>query len=191
MSEKNEPVNSNLQPEVARLVRLAKEGIIIWKLDGTITEWNQSAERIYGYTAEEIIGQSFSRLMPAADPHKLSLVVERIRRGETIQDLETQLLRKDGQLIDVSLTVFPIREEMGRVIGVLCLGIATERNRLYRAEREQLFLAAIISSADDAIISKNVHGIVTSWNPGAERIFGYTAEDIWQVHLDSDPFRSS
>ena len=180
MSEKNEPVNSNLlQPEVARLVRLAKEGIIIWKVDGTITEWNQSAERIYGYTAEEIIGQSFSRLMPAADPHKLSLVAERIRRGETIEDLETQLLRKDGQLIDVSLTVFPIREEMGRVIGVLCLGIdITERNRLYYAEREQLFLAAIISSADDAIISKNVHGIVTSWNPGAERIFGYTAEEM-------------
>jgi PAS domain S-box-containing protein len=179
MAEKNEPVNSNLlQPEVASLVRLAKEGIITWSLDGTITEWNQSAERIYGYTAEEIIGQSFSRLMPAADPHKLSLVAERIRRGETIQDLETQLLRKDGQLIDVSLTVFPIREEMGRVIGVLCLGIATERNRLYRAEREQLFLAAIISSADDAIISKNVHGIVTSWNPGAERIFGYTAEEM-------------
>src|SRR5262249_44717115 len=114
--------NHMLQPEIASLLRLAKEVIIIRKLDGTITGWNRSAERIYGYPAQEIIGQSISRLVPSDDRDQLSLIAERIRRGETIEDFETRRIRKDGQTIDVSLTMSPLRDEMRRIVGVVCLG---------------------------------------------------------------------
>jgi PAS domain S-box-containing protein len=168
-----------LQPDVASVLRLAKEAIIAWHLEGTIAQWNPSAERLYGYLADEIIGQSISRLLPVGDPDELTLMAERVRRGETIEDFETRSLRKDGRTIEVSLTLSPIRDEIGKVVGVLCLGVdVSEHNRLVRAERDQFFLAALISSAEDAIVSKTLQGIVTSWNPGAEKLFGYTAAEM-------------
>jgi PAS domain S-box-containing protein len=168
-----------LQPDVASLLRLAKEAIIAWHLEGTIAQWNPSAERLYGYLADEIIGQSISRLLPVGDPDELTLMAERVRRGETIEDFETRSLRKDGRTIEVSLTLSPIRDEIGKVVGVLCLGVdVSEHNRLVRAERDQFFLAALVSSAEDAIVSKTLQGIVTSWNPGAEKLFGYTAAEM-------------
>jgi PAS domain S-box-containing protein len=198
MPEENQPVGDNmLQPEVASLLRLAKEAIIVKKLDGTITGWNPSAERLYGYPAQEMIGQSSSRLVPLDLRDQLSLIAGRIRRGETIEDFGTRRVRKDGQTIDVSLTMAPLRDEMRQIVGVLCLASdMSERNRLDRAERDQSFLSAIISSAEDAIITKDLDGIVTSWNPGAKRMFGYTDEEmvgkpisilIPPDHLDEEP----
>jgi PAS domain S-box-containing protein len=180
MTDENESAKSKLlQPEVVNLIRLAKEAIIIARLDGTVTGWNESAERVYGYTAEEIIGQSVSKLMPSDDSDQLLLIAERIRRGETIEDFEVQRVRRDGRTIDVSLTVSPIRDEIRKIVGVLYLGTdISERNRLERVERDQLFFASIVSSADDAIISKDLRGIVTSWNTAAEKIFGYTAKEM-------------
>jgi PAS domain S-box-containing protein len=178
MSEKNERVNMP-QPAIADLVRLSKEAIITWKLDGTITGWNAAAERILGYTADEIIEQSVSKIMPPGDADHSSLILKRIRQGETIEDFETRWRKKDGRTIDISLTLSPIRDEMRRVVAVLCLGFDISlRSRLLGAERDQLFLASIVSSADDAIISKDLHGIITSWNRAAERIFGYTADEM-------------
>src|SRR5262245_7622006 len=156
MPEENQPVENNmlqpemLEPDVASLLRLTKEAIIVRKLDGTITGWNRSAERMYGYPAQEIIGQSISRLVPSDDRDQLPLIAERIRRGETIEDFETRRIRKDGQTIDVSLTMSPLRDEIRRIVGVVCLGSdMSERNRLDRAERDQSFLSIIMSSAED------------------------------------------
>src|ERR1044071_121133 len=108
-----------LQPDVASLLSLAKEAIIAWHLEGTIAQWNGSAERLYGYLAEEIIRQSVLRILP--DNDELTLMAERVRRGETIEDFETRATRKDGRTIEVSLTLSPIRDEIGKVVGVLCL----------------------------------------------------------------------
>jgi PAS domain-containing protein len=81
--------------------------------------------------------------------------------------------------VNVLLAMSPIQDGMNRVIGVLCLATdLTERTQLYRAERDQMFLATLISSAEDAIFSEDPNGIVTSWNPGAERMFGYTSDEI-------------
>jgi len=167
-----------LLPEVTSVFRLSREAIVTHQLDGTITAWNQSAERIFGYTSKEMIGQSVEKLVPGGNSDQLSLVTE-VRRGKTIEDFETQRKRKDGRMIDVSLVVSPIRDEMGRVVGVLCISLDIgERIRLDRAERDQVFLASIVSSADDAIISKDLEGTVTTWNQAAEKIFGYTPEEM-------------
>lgn len=176
----NEPLDGQtVQPEIANLIRLAKEAIVVQKLDGTIIGWNPAAEHIFGFSAAEIIGQSISKLMPPDEPDQLSRITARIRQGSTISDFQTRRLRKDRRAVDVSLTLFPIRGELGDVLGVLCLATdISEHKRLERSERDQLFLSAIVSSAEDAIISKNLNGIVTSWNPGAEKLYGYTSEEM-------------
>jgi PAS domain S-box-containing protein len=185
------------QPDVADLVRLSKEAVISLKLDGTIAAWNPAAARMFGYSAEEIIGQSISKLAPANNPIPLSTILERIRLGETIEDLAGQGVSKDGQTIEMSWSLAPIHDETGKIAGVLCVGLDVSLlNRLQRSEQDQFFLAALISSADDAIIGKDLEGIVTSWNAGAERIFGYTAEEmigqpvekiIPKSHADEEP----
>ena len=179
MANANRPENRPLQPELTTLMQTVREAVVIIKLDGTIAEWNRSAEQLYGYPAEEIIGQSVAKLIPEDDPHQWSRIAEGIRQGETFEDFETYHQRKDGQGIAVSLRLSPIRDELRRIVGALSIAAdITERNQLARAERNEYFLSSIVSSADDAIISKNVHGVVTTWNPAAERIFGYTADEM-------------
>ena len=185
-----------LLPEVTSVFRLSREAIVTHQLDGTITAWNQSAERIFGYTSKEMIGQSVEKLVPVGNSDQFSLLAE-VRRGKTIEDFRTQRKHKDGRMIDVSLAVSPIRDQMGRVVGVLCISLDIgERIRLDRAERDQVFLASIVSSADDAIISKDLEGTVTTWNQAAEKIFGYTPEEMigqpisklmTANHLDEEP----
>ncbi|HYR43233.1 MAG TPA: PAS domain S-box protein, partial [Terriglobia bacterium] len=191
------PKRELLQPELENLLHLAREAVVISKLDGIITGWNRSAEQIYGYTAVETIGESVSRLIPPAETDQWFLIAERIRRGETIEDFETKWIRKNGRLVDLSLRLSPIRDAMRQVAGVLCLGTdITDRKWLERAERNEFFLAAIVSSAEDAIISKDLQGIVTSWNRAAEKVFGYTADEmigqpilklIPPDHVDEEP----
>ena len=116
------PMEANsLQPEISSLLSLTKEAVIVSRIDGTITGWNTSAERIYGYTAEEVIGHSFSILLSSDAATQFSLISERIRRGETVENLDPHHIGKGGRRVDVSLTQSPIRDGMGRVIGMLSL----------------------------------------------------------------------
>ena len=167
------------RPAPTDLVRLSREAIVSWDLAGMITGWNRSAERIFGYALEEALQQQISKIISLSDPDQWAILTERVRQEQTIEDLEVLLKTKNGREVLISLTLSPIRDEMRRIVAVLCLGLdISERQELQRAERDQLFLAALVSSADDGIISKNLYGIVTSWNPSAERIYGYTAEEM-------------
>jgi PAS domain S-box-containing protein len=161
------------------LVSFAEDAIISKDLNGIVISWNGGAEKLLGYTAAEMIGKSVARLIPPDRTDEQPQILEGIRRGERIDHYETQRIRKDGQLVNVSLSVSPIRDRMGRIIGASkIVRDLSERDRLLKAERDQLFLASIVSSADDAIISKDLNGIVTSWNSAAERIFGYSAAEM-------------
>ena len=164
---------------LASIVSSAEDAIISKDLNGIITSWNKSAEKMFGYTAEEMIGKSIALLVPPDHSDEEPQILDRIRHGERIEHYETERVRKDGTIIEVALTVSPISDRMGRVVGASKIARdISERQRLEKAERDQLFLAAIVSSADDAIISKDLNGIVTSWNPAAQRLFGYSAEEM-------------
>ena len=163
---------------LAAVVSSAEDAIISKDLNGTVMSWNPAAERIFGYTAAEMIGRPISLLIPANHPDEEPQILERIRSGERLEHYETQRRRKDGSIIDVTITISPIRDRLGRIIGASKIARETQRKRMDLAQRDQSLLAAIVSSADDAIISKDLNGIVRSWNQAAEKIFGYTAEEM-------------
>lgn len=103
--------------ELAAIVESSDDAIIGEDLQGNITSWNQGAERLYGYSAEEIIGNPVARLHPPEQPSELPGVLERLRLGEHGEHLQTVRMRKDGSRVDVSLSVSPIKDGEGRVIG--------------------------------------------------------------------------
>jgi PAS domain S-box-containing protein len=164
---------------LSTIISSAEDAIVSKDLNGIVTTWNKGAERIFGYRADEMIGRPIAVLIPADHPDEEPQILERIRRGERIEHYETRRRRKDGQIIEVSVTISPIRDRIGRVIGASKIARdITERKRWQRAEVAESFLGALVDSADDAIIAKNLDGIVTSWNPAAEKLFGYAAEEI-------------
>jgi PAS domain S-box-containing protein len=149
---------------LAAIVDSSDDAMLSKNLDGIITSWNQSAERIFGYSAEEILGRSVLILLPADRTGEAADILSRIRRGEY------------GNVVEVALTVSPIKDSQGQIVGAS--QVARDITALRHAARSDLLLAAIVNSSDDAIISKGLDGIITSWNSGAERIFGYRAEEI-------------
>src|SRR5262245_48687293 len=115
---------------LASIVESSNDSIITKDLDDTITSWNKSAERLFGYTADEVIGTSGTILIPLELRDKESTILERIRRGERIEHYETVRQRKDGGLVDISLTVSPIKNAQGAIIGASKIARdITERKR--------------------------------------------------------------
>jgi PAS domain S-box-containing protein len=127
------------------------------------------------YAASEAIGQHITLIIPPDRLHEETEIITRIRRGEAVEHLETVRVTKGRQLIDISLTVSPIRNAEGVVVGAS--KIARDIGDRLRAEETRARLAAIVDSSDDAIIGKTLSGVITSWNRGAERLFGYSAAD--------------
>ncbi len=161
---------------LAAIVESSDDVIASKDLNGVITSWNKSAERLFGYTAEEIIGRPVTLIIPPELQSDEARILAKIRAGEKIDHFETVRVHKNGHRLEVSLTISPVRDENGTIIGAA--KIVREIGRQKKLERAALLLAAIVESSDDAIASKDLNGIVTSWNKSAERLFGYKAEEI-------------
>lgn len=166
---------------LAAIVNSSDDVIISKTLDGIITSWNTAAERVFGYSGREAIGSHISLIIPKNHHAEEDDILARVRRGERVDHFDTVRQRKDGSLVDVSLTVSPVRDSSGRVIGAS--KVAREVTERKRAERSNALLAAIVDSSDDAIVSKTLDGIITSWNHSAERIFGYRADEAIGKHI--------
>src|SRR5207249_2525906 len=123
------------QARLAAIVEGSDDAIIGKSLDGIVTSWNQGAERIFGYTAEEMVGSPLSRLVPPDRPDEVPSILAAIRRGERVEHFDTERVRKDGQRIQVSLSISPIRDATGDVIGAS--KIARDVTDRKRAEEER------------------------------------------------------
>ena len=106
-----------LSRRLASIVESSDDGIISKDLNGIITTWNKAAERLFGYVADEVVGKSITILIPEERREEETEILKRIRRGERVEHFETVRRRKDGSLIDISLTVSPVTDETGRIIG--------------------------------------------------------------------------
>ncbi len=161
---------------LAAIVGSSDDAIVGKDLNGTITEWNGAAEKLFGYTAEEAIGRNISLIAPPERVAEMRGILAKISRGERIDHFETQRRRKDGALVDISVTISPIHDARGRVVGASKIARDISDQKYFAAQRG--LLAAIVSSSDDAIISKDLNGTVTSWNGAAEELFGYGESEI-------------
>jgi len=157
------------------IIESLDDAVVGHTLDRRIVSWNRGAERLYGYTPAEVIGQSSALLMPPGQ-NELFAVIDRIQAGVRVDHYEARRRRKDGTVIDVSIAVTPVATCDGALIGVSVVG----RDITERKQRDEALqrLAAIVESSDDAIIAKTLDATIVSWNPGAERLYGYTAEEV-------------
>ncbi|HYG64811.1 MAG TPA: PAS domain S-box protein, partial [Thermoanaerobaculia bacterium] len=163
------------QARLAAIVESSQDAIVSKSLEGIIRTWNAGAERLFGYSAEEAVGRSITLLIPEDRLDEERRILAQIARGERIEHYETIRVSKDGRRLDISLTISPLRDSEGRIIGAS--KVARDVTGRRQAEEAQARLAAIVESSHDAIISKTLDGVIRTWNTGAERLFGYTAEE--------------
>ena len=130
---------------LASIVESCSDAIIGKTLDGTVVSWSAGAERLYGYSAAEMIGSSISVLVPRYRPEELPEIYEAIKRGEAVDRLETVRIRKDGTSVEVSLTVSPIKDAGGQVVGAS--SVARDITRRKQEENERLGLIKDLTAA--------------------------------------------
>jgi PAS domain S-box-containing protein len=123
-----------------------------------------------------MVGQSILTLIPIDMRDEENLIIGKVKAGERLEHYETTRMRKDGRRVHVSLTVSPVRNARGEIIGAS--KIARDIGSQREGDRARALLAAIVESSNDAIISKDIEGVVTSWNHAAEKLYGYSAQDM-------------
>lgn len=178
--------NSRLQADrlyLASIVESTHDAIVGVDLNGLVTAWNAAAERVFGYRADEIVGRAVATLFPPAKRESETQLIQRVARGETLTHYRTQRVRKDGAVLDVSLTLSPIRDASGTIIGASKIvddvtGELLKERRLQRLEAHRDYLADLVESSSDAIIAGTLDGRIASWNKAAERMFGYSAREV-------------
>ena len=161
---------------LANIVESSNDAIITISLDGTIITWNKGAEQIYGYLSEEILGKSVSILAPEHLKNETKKLIEKVKLGEKIQHYVTSRLRKGGKLIYVSIALSPVFDASSKLVAISAIvrDITERKNAEVKIQR----LANIVESSNDAIITISLDGIITTWNKGAEQIYGYSSEEI-------------
>jgi len=135
---------------LAAIVESCNDAIFSKTIDGIILSWNSGAESLYGYTAEEMIGQSVSRLVPPYRPNELPQILGRIKRGERVEAFETVRLRKDRSPVEVSLTISPIKDGVGRIIGAST--VARDITQSKKEEHERLRLIQELTATVEALV---------------------------------------
>ncbi|PYJ82757.1 MAG: hypothetical protein DME22_17480, partial [Verrucomicrobia bacterium] len=172
--------------QLAAIVESSGDAIIGETLEGTILSWNAAAVRIFGYSAEEIVGRSISLLVPPELQGEEAKILEKLKNGERIEHYETARLRKDASRVDVSLSISPLQDSTGRIIGASKISRdITERKRAEDALREsEARKSAILETALDAILSIDHEGRIHEWNPAAEKIFGYRRTEALRRKMD-------
>lgn len=140
---------SEQSSRLAAIVESSDDAIVSKRLDGTITSWNRGAERLFGYKPEEIISEPITRLIPPDRLGEEPAIIGRLMRGERVEHIETKRVTKDGRLIDVSLTISPIRDQFGRIIGAskIARDISVQKQAEREMEESRLRLETIIEAS--------------------------------------------
>jgi len=164
--------------QLAAIVESSFDAIIGKTLDGTIVSWNAGAEAVYGYSAAEAVGRSIAIVSPPEQRHELDQLLERLSHGEKIEHHETTRIRKDGQKIIVSLTLSPILDASGKIVGASAISRdITERRRVEQdLLRSEARFASLVQDAPYGIYRVTLGGQFLQVNPALVRMLGYQSE---------------
>jgi PAS domain S-box-containing protein len=164
--------------QLAAIVESSDDAIISKSLEGVISSWNHSAERLFGYTSEEAIGQNITLIIPPDRHDEEPKILERIRRGERLDHFETVRKHKDGKLLDISLTISPIKDDSGHVIGASKVARdITDRKEAEQARKDTEFSKKLlqIQDAERRRIGRELHDgvgqLVIGIKMNASRVF--------------------
>jgi PAS domain S-box-containing protein len=160
---------------LAAAVQSSHDAVAAKTLNGIITDWNQSAERIFGYKPKEIIGKSILTLIPKDRQSEEEEILRKVGHGESLDHYETVRRRKDGKLIDVSLTISPIKNPKGEVVGVSKIARdITKQKQTVRRLAEQ---ARLLDLTNDSIIVRDHQDRIVYWNRGAEEMYDFLPKE--------------
>ena len=184
---------------LAAIVGSSDDAIVSKNLDGVITSWNKGAEQLFGHTAEEAVGKPVTLVIPADRLDEEATILGRLRRGERVEHFETVRVHKDGTLLDISLTISPMRNAAGAVIGASKVARnITERKVAERAlrESEERFRAMVdttpecvkLVTSEGTLLHMNSPGLTMVGADGAEKVVGKSVYDLIAPH-DRDRFR--
>jgi len=168
--------------KLAIVIETTADAVIALSPEGEITLWNKSAERIFGYTAEEVLGKSaLTGFYPAEETLAIRQLFLKVRKGGQIINAHSRRTRKDGSIVDVSVTMTPVFDNQGQLISISALSRDITLEKKAEAalrENEERFRSLIEGVKDYAIIMLDPSGRVTSWNSGAQEMKGYLAEEV-------------
>ncbi len=171
---------------LAAIINSSHDAMISEDLSGIITSWNPAAERLFQYSAQEAIGQPTRILYPEERSEEHGQILDRVKRGDGVDRYETARRRKDGSLIDIALTVHPIRDDDGRILGAskIAHDLTAHRKAAHELAQSQATFTAILTSAMDAIISVDQEHKIVFFNQAAERMFRCPAAETHGTTLD-------
>lgn len=165
---------------LASIVASSDDAILSKTLDGIITSWNAGAERLYGYSEPEVIGNSIMMLVPPERASEIRLILKKIRNGERVVHYKSFRVAKDGHRVEVSITVSPVRDLRGNVVGASTIAreiVEVERVR-WALEETASRAHALFQAAAQAIFIVDASGTIAMANPATEAMFGYAADEL-------------
>jgi PAS domain S-box-containing protein len=172
--------------QLVSIVESSDDAIISKDLDGVIRTWNAGAERLFGYTAEEAVGRPVTMLIPAERQDEEPGILARIHRGERVHHYETIRRRKDGSPVAISLTVSPVRDGSGRIIGAskIARDITERKEAQQKLQENERYLQELLAAIPAAIYTTDADGKITYFNQAAVDLAGRTptlGSDQWCV----------
>jgi two-component system sensor kinase FixL len=164
---------------LAAIVTSSDDAIVGKTIDGIVTDWNAGAEKIFGYTATEMIGKPLATLLPPGKENEEEEILARIRDGGKIDHFETRRRRKDGEIIDVSVTISPVWDSDGVLIGAskVARDISVAKRAQIELQARQAHLQSVLDTVPDAMVVIDTRGIMQSFSATAEKLFGHTAKE--------------
>src|SRR5215216_8193641 len=175
-----------VRARLAAIVQSSEDAIIGKTLEGTITNWNRGAQKIYGYSAEEVIGKPINILVPPDRPNEIPKIHEKLRRGEAIEHYETVRMTKNGRRVDLSLTISPIKGSSGDIVGASTIArdITERKVAEQKLRQSELLYHTVVKQARENIflVDAETRRIVEA-NPAFQETLGYTEEELRSLTL--------
>ena len=178
--------------QLALIVESSEDAIVGKSLDGKIRSWNAGAERLYGYSASEVLGQPVRILIPPEQHDELPEILEKLKRDERVQHYETIRVRKDGRRINVSISISPVKDSEGKIVGASAIARDVTQRKSVEAQlqKSEAQFRSLVHDAPYGIYRVTMDGRLLHVNPAFTAMLGYDSqEELMRLNMEKDVYR--